>query len=102
DKKERAKPKANGSTPKAYPTCLRARAVSGMLSNTPDTKPRPSAVCHEAPGNLSTGIKVAHSTSDNKKILPFIAAGTISQSGRRTTTLIKTAQATDSQKKGKL
>ena len=27
-----------------------------MLSNTAETKPRPSAVCHEAAGSFSTGI----------------------------------------------
>src|SRR5262249_6518608 len=48
-------------------TLLSASAVSGMLSKTADTKPRPSAVCHEALGNLSTGINVAHKTSDSKK-----------------------------------
>jgi hypothetical protein len=37
-----------------------ASAVSGMLSNTADTKPRPSAVCHEATGSFSTGIIEAH------------------------------------------
>jgi len=63
-----------------------------MLSKTADTKPRPSAVCHEALGNLSTGINVAHKTSDSKKILPLIVSGKISQSGRRTGAVIKTAQ----------
>ena len=30
--------------------------MSGMLSNTAETKPRPKAVCQEATGNFSTGI----------------------------------------------
>src|SRR5689334_19395033 len=54
-----------------------------MLSNTAETKPRPSVDGHDAVGNCSTGIIDAHSTSDSRKMLPLIASGTIGQSGRR-------------------
>ena len=55
-----------------------------MLSNTAETKPSPNAVCHDAGGSSSTGIIDAASTSDSRKIVPFIEAGTSLQSGRRT------------------
>ena len=72
-----------------------------MLSNTAETKPRLSAVCHEALGNLSTGISVAHRTNDRRKMLPFTLAGTISQSGRRNNVLTRRASVTDSPMNGK-
>src|SRR5688500_10004426 len=54
-----------------------------MLSNTADRKPRPSAVCHEARGNSSTGISEAQVTSARRKIVPLKVSGMIAQSGRR-------------------
>ena len=54
-----------------------------MLSNTDDRKPRPSAVCHEARGNSSTGISDAQVTSARRKIVPLKVSGMIAQSGRR-------------------
>jgi hypothetical protein len=45
------------------PPCFRASAVSGMLSNTAETNPSPSAVCQEARGSFSTGIIDAQVTS---------------------------------------
>ena len=54
-----------------------------MLSNTADTKPRPSVDCGEAAGRLSTGIIEAASTSDSRNTAPFAAAGITVKSGRR-------------------
>jgi hypothetical protein len=54
-----------------------------MLSNTEERKPRPSAVCHDASGNSSTGISDALVTSASRKIVPLKVSGMISQSGRR-------------------
>src|SRR5207249_11522706 len=53
---EPPKPTAYASPPQSYPPCSSASAVSGMLSNTADKKPRPSAVCQEASGRRSSGI----------------------------------------------
>ena len=55
-----------------------------MLSNTADTKPRPSAVCHDASGRCSTGIIEAIVTRDNKNIAPLKASGSNDHSGLRT------------------
>ena len=57
--------------------------MSGMLSNTAETKPRPSAVCQDASGSFSTGIIDAEVTSASRKIVPLKVSGMISQSGRR-------------------
>ena len=54
-----------------------------MLSNTADTKPSPSAVCHDASGSCSTGIIDAQVTSASRKIVPLKVSGITSQSGRR-------------------
>ena len=54
-----------------------------MLSNTADTKPRPSAVCQDASGSFSTGIIEAQVTSASRKIVPLKVSGMTSQSGRR-------------------
>ena len=54
-----------------------------MLSNTAETNPRPSAVCHDATGSFSTGIIEAAVTSASKKIVPLNVSGITAQSGRR-------------------
>src|SRR5437773_6320108 len=77
------KPTAYASPPQSYPPCLSASAVSGMLSNTADKKPRHSAVCEEASGNRSNGIIDAISTSESRKMELRNARGGTSQSGRR-------------------
>src|SRR5690554_6473037 len=57
-----------------------ASFVRGILSKTADTQPRPKAVCHDAAGNVSTGISDAHVTRVNKNSVPFTDAGTTFQS----------------------
>src|SRR6185436_18627759 len=54
-----------------------------MLSNTADTKPRPSAVGQEAAGSFSTGINEAAVTSASRKIVPLKVSGITFQSGAR-------------------
>src|SRR5207245_10094096 len=80
---EPPKPNVYASPPQSYPPCLSASAVSGMLSNTADKKPRPNAVREEASGNRSTGIIEAISTSESRKMELRNARGSTSQSGRR-------------------
>ena len=78
-----------------------ASSVNGMLSKTAETKPSPSADCHDATGKASTGIIDAQSTSDNKNSAPFAASGTSDQSGFRTGTAIKIATHTATPNTGK-
>src|SRR3954452_11221132 len=54
-----------------------------MLSNTAETKPRPSAVGQDATGSLSTGIIEAAVTSASRKIVPLNVSGITDQSGLR-------------------
>jgi hypothetical protein len=72
-----------------------------MLSKTDDKKPSPKAVCQDAIGNFSTGIIEAHNTRESKKMEPFSASGTTSQSGRRTATVKRIATQTAMPMKGK-
>ena len=53
------------------------------MSNTAETKPSPSAVCHEAAGSFSTGIIEAAVTSASRKIVPLKVSGITFQSGAR-------------------
>src|SRR5207249_11259388 len=80
---EPPKPTAYASPPQSYPPCSSANAVSGMLSNTADKKPRPSAVRADACGKRSTGIIEASNTSESRKMELRNAPGSSSQSGRR-------------------
>src|SRR5688572_32013570 len=66
-------PTANARKPQSYPPWRSASAVSGMLSNTAETKPSPNAVCHDAAGSRSTGISDAHSTSASRNTVPLNA-----------------------------
>ncbi len=77
--------------PQSNPPCFSASAVSGMLSNTAEMKPRPKAECQEAGGSVSTGIIEAQLTRDSRKIEPLVASGNNSQSGRRSGTLSRSA-----------
>ena len=45
--------------------------VRGILSNTDERNPRPSAVIHEAFGRSSTGISEAQETRLSRNIVPF-------------------------------
>src|SRR2546429_4895944 len=54
-----------------------------MLSNTAETKPKPSAVGHEAAGSFSTGINEAAVTNARRKIVPLKVSGITFQSGAR-------------------
>src|SRR6185295_16278892 len=76
-------PTAYASTPQSYPPCSSASRVSGMLSNTAETTPRPKVPGALASGSRSTGIMDAASTSDSRNTLPLIASGNTLQSGRR-------------------
>src|SRR5882724_12191122 len=60
-----------------------ANAVSGILSKTADTNPRPRVVFQDARGNFSTGIIEAISTRASRKMEPRSAPGSILQSGAR-------------------
>ena len=60
-----------------------ASAVSGMLSNTAETKPRPSVVAQDGVGNAATGISEAHHTSASRNRLPLKALGSRFQLGGR-------------------
>jgi hypothetical protein len=80
---EPPKPTAKAKKPQSCPPCLRANAVSGMLSKTAETKPRPSAVCHDAAGSFSTGIIEAQVTNESRKTVPLKVSGSTPQSGCR-------------------
>src|SRR5437868_11597020 len=54
-----------------------------MLSNTAETKPRPSAVCHDGAGSFSTGMSEAHRISDKRNTLPLNAPGSSDHWGLR-------------------
>src|SRR5207302_8902936 len=54
-----------------------------MLSNTAETKPKPSAVGHEAAGSFSTGINEGAVTNASRKIVPLKVSGITFQSGAR-------------------
>src|SRR5689334_955887 len=62
-------PTAYASAPQSYPPCSSASLVSGMLSKTADTKPRPRVVWGPAAGSALTGISEAASTRDNRNRL---------------------------------
>src|SRR6267142_2013691 len=72
-----------------------------MLSNTADTKPRPSAVCHDAGGSFSTGISEAQTMSDRRKMLPLNAAGSSDHAGWRHSAAIAIATHTAAPMNGK-
>ena len=74
--------------------------MSGILSNTDETTPRPSAVCHDAAGNVSTGITEAAVTSARRKIVPLKVSGRMVQSGARKTAVSKIAAQTASPSTG--
>src|SRR4030042_1750178 len=59
-----------------------ASAVNGILSNTAETKPSPSAVSQLGNGKDLTGIIDAAETSAMRKSAPRAAWGTTDQSGR--------------------
>src|SRR5687767_14233963 len=80
---EPPKPTAYARKPQSYPPCFRASAVSGMLSNTAETKPRLNALCQEAGGSCSTGMNDAHRMSASRNTVPMNAAGSTLQSGAR-------------------
>src|SRR2546430_1809260 len=65
-----------------------------MLSNTAETKPRPSAVCHEAAGSFSTGMSEAQRMSDSRKMLPLNAPGSSDHCGARHGALTRIASHT--------
>src|SRR4029078_4542424 len=54
-----------------------------MLSNTAETKARPSAVGHEAADSFSTGINEAAVTNASRKMGPLKVSGITFQSGAR-------------------
>ena len=72
-----------------------------MLSNTADTKPSPSAVCHEAGGSLSTGIMDAHRIRESRKTLPLKAPANRLHSGRRQSAATRMAAHTPTPMNGK-
>ena len=78
-----------------------ASAVSGMLSNTEETKPSPNAVCQEGVGSSSTGIIEAHSTRLKRNTAPLNASGSTSQSCRRTRMVSRIATHSATPMKGK-
>src|SRR2546426_4943112 len=73
-----------------------------MLSNTAETKPRPSAVCHDAAGNFSTGISEAHTMSESRNTLPLNAPGSSDHAGRRHSAAMKITTHTAAPMNGKL
>ena len=75
--------------------------MSGMLSNTADRKPRPSAVGHEAAGKRSTGIIEAHRTRESRKTEPFSAPRSTGQLGVRNRAVNRIANQTAAPRKGK-
>src|SRR6516162_8271053 len=77
---EPPKPTAYARKPQSYQPCLSASAVNGMSSNTEDRKPSPSAVCHDAGGNSSTGMNDTLVTSARRKTVPLSVSGMIAQS----------------------
>ena len=79
-----------------------ASAVSGMLSNTAETKPRPIATTADAGGSCSTGIIDAMVTSESRKTEPLRVSGMTSQSGRRIGIDSRIAAHTAAPRKGKL
>src|SRR5690348_14996751 len=87
-------PTAYARKPQSYPPCFNASAVRGMLSKTAETKPRPSAVCQDAAGSLSTGIKDAQRIRESRKMLPTKAPGSSAQSGFRSGALTRSASHT--------
>src|ERR1017187_6560001 len=87
--------------PQSNPPCFSASAVSGMLSNTAETKPRPKAECQDAAGSASTGIIDAQVTRDSRKIDPLLASGSSSQSGLLSGTLNRIAAHTAAPMNGK-
>src|SRR5262249_32995660 len=88
---EPPKPTANARKPQSYPPCLRAKAVSGMLSNTAETQPRPNAVCQDAAGSFSTGTIEAPVTTDSRKIVPLRVSASTAQPGCRKGTAARMA-----------
>ena len=48
-----------------------------------EMKPSPNAVCHDATGSFSTGIMLAQSTSESRKMDPLNDSGTSDQCGLR-------------------
>ena len=72
-----------------------------MLSNTADTKPRPSAVCHDAAGSFSTGISEAQTISDSRKMLPLSAPGSSDHCGLRHSAVTASATQTPVPMNGK-
>src|SRR3990167_5040115 len=88
------KPTAKASTPQSYPPCARASAVSGMLSNTAETKPRPMVVGQLAGGRLSTGISDADITRQSRNNVPFSDDPMIAQSGLRSSAVTMIAAQT--------
>src|SRR5712691_2995145 len=73
-----------------------------MLSNTADTKPRPSAVCHDAAGSFSTGISEAHTMSERRNTLPLNAPGSSDHAGLRHSAAMKIATHTAAPMNGNL
>src|SRR5262245_66595339 len=71
-----------------------------MLSNTADTKPRPSAVGHDAAGSSSTGIIEADVTRASRKIVPLKVSGSTFQSGRRNEAVANRTAHTDKPRTG--
>src|ERR1700680_476983 len=57
-----------------------------MWSKTAETNPSPSATRHAASGSLCTGIIDAARTSDSRKMLPRMAAGSSPHAGLRSGT----------------
>src|SRR5262245_49066429 len=91
---EPPKPTAYANIPQSYPPCFKARAVRGILSNTAETKPRPSVVCHDAAGSFSTGMSEAQVTSASRNTDPLNASGSRPQSGRRAAAVARMATQT--------
>src|SRR3989442_2145284 len=98
---EPPKPTAYARYPQSYAPCLSASAVSGMLSNTAETKPRPSAVCHDAAGSFSTGIGEAQVISKRRNALPLNAPGSSDHAGLRHSAAMRIAAHTAAPMNGK-
>ncbi len=72
-----------------------------MLSNTAETKPRPSAVCQDAAGSFSTGISEAHTISERRNTLPLNAPGSSDHAGLRHSAAMEIAAHTPAPMNGK-
>src|SRR5687768_14064259 len=75
------KPTAYDSSAQSYPPCCSASTVSGILSNTEESRPSANADCQDGSGRLLTGISEAAATRAARKIAPFAPCRITDHSG---------------------